>query len=66
VLIEFGSRSEPMLANRQHGDKLEGPTKSWKFLIEHVPSTCGVAGRQLAEASLAEACKNLANTREDQ
>lgn len=66
VLIEFGSRSEPMLANSQHGQKLEGLTKSWKFLIEHVPSPCRVVDMQLAEASLVESCKNLANTRADQ
>jgi hypothetical protein len=55
-----------MLANSQHGEKVEGPTKSWKFLIEHVPSPCGVVDMQLAEACVAESCKNLANTREDQ
>jgi hypothetical protein len=55
-----------MLANSQHSEKLDGPTKSWKFLIEHVLSTCGVFDMQLAEASLADSCKNLANTREDQ
>lgn len=55
-----------MLANSQHSKKLEGLTKSWKFLIEHVLSPCGVVGMQLAEASVADCCKNLANTREDQ
>ena len=66
MLTEFSSRSEPMLANSQHSKKLEGLTKSWKFLIEHVLSPCGVVGMQLAEASVADCCKNLANTREDQ
>jgi len=46
-----------MLANSQHGENLEVPTKSWKFLIELVPSHCGVADMQLAEASLTESCK---------
>jgi len=55
-----------MLVNSQHGENLEGRTKSWKFLIKHVPSPYGVADTLLAEASLAECCKNLANTHEDQ
>lgn len=55
-----------MLVNSQHGENLEGGTKSWEFLIEHVPSPCGVADTLLAEASLAESCKNLANTHGDQ
>jgi len=55
-----------MLAKSQHGENLEGRTKSWKFLIEYVPSPCGVADMLLTEASLAESRKHLANTREDQ